>query len=51
VCENAINQRKETRNQWLSDQHNREKKMTHKEYQKVPVEYSEVKNENTLGTY
>lgn len=34
VCEDAFNWRKETRNQWLNDQHNLEKEIAYKECQK-----------------
>jgi len=34
VCKDALNRRKEARNQCLNDQHNREKQTTYKEYQK-----------------
>jgi len=33
VWEDALNLRKEARNQWLNDQHNRRKKIMNKEYQ------------------
>ncbi|XP_008181820.1 uncharacterized protein LOC103309055 [Acyrthosiphon pisum] len=34
VCEDALYRRKEARNQWLNDQHNREKEIVYKECQK-----------------
>ncbi|XP_025421560.1 uncharacterized protein LOC112691510 [Sipha flava] len=34
ICEDALNRRKEARNQWLNDQHNIEKEIAYKECQK-----------------
>jgi len=51
VCEVALNLRKEARNQWLDDQHNRRKEITYKERQKSQVKYLGMKSKNTLGSY
>jgi hypothetical protein len=34
MCEDALNRKKEARNQWLNDQHNIEKEIAYKECQK-----------------